>query len=82
MIPEDFFRAGEDRPEGADILATDAGLIDGYRVVYLRHATGWNAYSPDIAVFAGGETRADAETTMRAAIAFHLGRSAQDRVAS
>lgn len=82
MIPEYFFAAGEDRPEGADILDTDAGMIDGYRVVYLRLATGWNAYSPDISVFAGGDTREAAEATMREAIKFHFRAIAQDRVAS
>lgn len=82
MIPENFFRADEDRPEGADILDTDTGLIAGYRVVYLRHATGWNAYSPDLPVFAGGDTREEAESVMREAIPSHLRATTQDRVAS
>jgi len=82
VIPENFFTAGEERPEGADIFETDAGMIDGNRVVYLRVATGWNAYSPDVSVFAGGDTREATEATMREAIAFHFRAIAQDRIAS
>ena len=48
MIPDGFFTPGEETPSGADILDTAVGWIDGYRMVYLRTANNWSAYSPDV----------------------------------
>lgn len=72
-IPEGFFKPGEEVPEGDDILEMDAGTIDGRRIVYLRTARNWSAYSPDVpGIYAGGTSREEAETRFRAALPGHL----------
>ncbi len=73
MVPDGFFKPGEEVPSGDDILAVEVGWIDGYRVVYLRGATNWNAYSPDVdGIYSGGATREEAEQRMREALPAHL----------
>jgi predicted RNase H-like HicB family nuclease len=73
MIPEGFFKPGEEAPEGDDILAIEVGWIDTYRMVYLQVSANWAAYSPDVpAIFATGATRAETEQRMREALPGHL----------
>jgi predicted RNase H-like HicB family nuclease len=67
-------------PIDPDVTAREGGLIDGYRVIYTHYKGKWSADSPDVpGVFAGGDTREDAEQTMRETIAFHLEGSEQDK---
>jgi hypothetical protein len=72
-IPEGFLQPGEEAPQGKDILAVEAGRIEGYRIIYLQTAANWSAYSLDLpGIYAGGATRAEAETRFRAALPGHL----------
>ncbi|HVA92013.1 MAG TPA: type II toxin-antitoxin system HicB family antitoxin [Chloroflexota bacterium] len=71
QIPQGFFKAGDTVPVDPDATAMDVGYIDGYRVIYTEYKSTWHAKSPDLpGIFAGGDTRDDAEHTMREAIAF------------
>ncbi len=72
-IPEGFFKPGERVPADPDATAIEVGYVDGYRVVYTHYKDTWSAKSPDVpGVFAGGDTREEAEQAIRAAIPFHL----------
>ncbi|MGH2346545.1 MAG: type II toxin-antitoxin system HicB family antitoxin [Chloroflexota bacterium] len=73
QIPHGFFKDGDTLPIDPDATAMDIGFIGQYRVIYTQYKGKWSADSPDVpGVFAGGDTREDAERVMREAIVFHL----------
>lgn len=46
--------------------------MNNYTVIIERGSTNWGAWSPDLNVYATGDTREDVEREVRDAIAFHL----------
>lgn len=73
MQAEEFYRPGEEWVIDPDASTTEYALVDGYRVVFTEYHGTWSASSPDVdGVFAGGETREEAEQRIREAIPFHL----------
>jgi predicted RNase H-like HicB family nuclease len=72
-VPAGFFRPGEDVHPDSDASEIEFSYIDQYRVIYTHYRDTWSAHSPDVrGVFAGGNTRQEAEKRMREAIPFHL----------
>jgi predicted RNase H-like HicB family nuclease len=63
-----------------ETATADESIVQGYRVVYERTATGWCAYTPDLPTILGAaETREEVERQMAEAIPFHLEGLREDR---
>lgn len=74
VAPGGFLRPGDADPfEGVDPGTVRFGWLDRYRVVYEGDDAGWSAYLLDVpGLIAAGESRAEVEQLLRAALHDHL----------